>query len=125
VPLSDAAITVLEWRCAVRSGDVVFPGRTSSSPLSYASFSRAPIEAGINAASPHSWRSVFSDVAAERLGIARETREMALAHSLPGGATEEAYRRGRGIEARRAAAEAYALWLLGESKGNVTSLRRA
>jgi integrase len=40
VPLSTAALAVLDRQQRVRTGDAIFPGR-SGSPLSYASFYRA------------------------------------------------------------------------------------
>ena len=60
VPLSTAAIAILKHQATVRTGDAVFPG-LSGSPLSYNSFATAPIKAGIKAATPHGWRSVFRD----------------------------------------------------------------
>ena len=45
VPLSTAALAVLDRQQRVRTGDAVFPGR-SGSPLSYASFATAPAKAG-------------------------------------------------------------------------------
>jgi integrase len=112
VPLSSVALAVLNRQRSVRTGDAIFPG-PSGSPLSYTAFSRAPGHAGIDAGSPHSWRSVFADAAADRLGIARETREATLAHSL--GKVERAYRRETGVEARAVAMQRYADWLTGES----------
>jgi integrase len=58
VPLSTAALAVLDRQQKVRTGDAVFPGR-SGSPLSYASFATAPAKAGIDACTPHGWRSAF------------------------------------------------------------------
>ena len=58
VPLSSAALEILEHRARVRTGDCVFPGR-GGSPLSYASFFEMPAKSGIDAATSHGWRSVF------------------------------------------------------------------
>jgi integrase len=66
VPLSAAALEVLDRQARVRTGDAVFPGG-SSSPLSYNSFATAPMGAGIDAACPHGWRSVFRDWAGDPL----------------------------------------------------------
>ena len=60
VPLSSLALAVLERQARVRTGDAVFPG-PSGSPLSYNSFATAPMKAGIDAACPHGWRSIFRD----------------------------------------------------------------
>jgi hypothetical protein len=73
--------------------------------------------------SPHSWRSIFADAAADRLDIQRETREAALQHSL--GAVEAAYRRETGVAARAAAMQRYGDWLMGRIGDNVVQLKRA
>jgi integrase len=124
VPLSSIALAVLELqaRRRVGDGDAVFPGR-SGTPTAYAGFATAPARAGIDAGAPHGWRSVFSDTAAETLGVDRETRELCLAHGLD--PVEGAYRRQSAIEARRPVMEAYALWLADESSDVVAFKARA
>jgi integrase len=97
VPLSSLALGVLKRQASVRSGDAIFPGN-SGSPISYSHFASAPSRAKINPGSPHSWRSIARDAMADHCGIARETCEAVLAHSL--GAVESAYRRETGISAR-------------------------
>jgi integrase len=72
-----------------------FPGR-SGSPLSYASFATAPAKAGIDACTPHGWRSCFRDWCGDIGDVPRELAEAALAHSL--NATEGAYRRMTAVE---------------------------
>lgn len=111
VPLSSIALAVLKRQATVRSGDAVFPGG-SGSPLSYPTFTRALKEAGIDAGTPHSWRSIFRDWAGDYGRIDRDLAEAALAHSL--GATEASYRRRTAVEAWRPVMKAYASWLLGE-----------
>ena len=108
VPLSTAALAVLKRQACVRTGDAIFPGR-SGAPLSYNSFAAAPAKAGIDAACPHGWRSVFRDWAGDIGEISPDLAEAALAHSL--GATEGAYRRLTAVDRRRAVMEAYARWL--------------
>jgi integrase len=81
VPLSSVALAVLDRQARVRTGDAVFPG-LSGSPLSYTAFSRAPAKAGIDAGSPHSWRSIFRDACGDKLRVDRDLAEAALAHSL-------------------------------------------
>ena len=53
VPLSSAALAVLERQAKVRVGDYVFPGRGAGKP-SYVNFATAPKQAGFDAGSPHS-----------------------------------------------------------------------
>jgi hypothetical protein len=95
----------------VRTGDAVFPG-SSGSPLSYNPFAVAPGKAGVDAGTPHSWRSVFRDACGDRLPVDRDLADAALSHAL--GDVEGAYRRETAIEAGRPGMESYASWLLGE-----------
>jgi integrase len=118
VPLSSLALAVLKRQAKVRMGDAVFPG-VSSAPLSYDAFATAPGKAGVDAGTPHSWRSVFRDVCGDRLRIDRDLAEAALSHTL--GAVEGSYRRETAIEARRPVMEAYAKWLEGEPADNVVA----
>jgi len=112
VPLSSAALAVLDRQRSVRSADSVFPGR-GGSPLSYASFATAPMKARIDAKAPHGWRSVFRDWCGDVGGVERDLAEAALAHSL--GSVEASYRRLTAVERRREVMERYANWLDGES----------
>jgi integrase len=114
VPLSALALATLERQAKVRTGDAIFPGRGGSS-VSYAAFSAVARAVGFDLGSPHSWRSIFRDWASEHGGIARETAESALGHSL--GAVERAYRRETGVEARAVAMQRYADWLMGAGAG--------
>jgi integrase len=122
VPLSSLAFAVLKRRATVRTSDAIFPGR-GGSPLSYDSFTHAPKNAGIDAGTPHSWRSVFRDACGDRLRVDRDLAEAALSHSL--GAVEGAYRRETAIEARRPVMEVYAAWLLDEVAEVITFPSRA
>lgn len=109
VPLSSEALAVLERQASIRSGDSVFPGR-SGSPISYSAFATAPAKAGIAAAAPHGWRSVFRDYCGDEAeDVPRDLAEAALAHSL--GPTEAAYRKRTAVEKRRAVMESYSAWL--------------
>ena len=80
VPLSALALGVLERRRALRLGDTenVFAG-PDGAPPSHTYFAKAPGRAGLDCASPHSWRSVFSDWSGEIGNIAPDLREAALA----------------------------------------------
>jgi integrase len=112
VPLSALALRVLKRQAQVRSGDAIFPGR-GGSPISKGTVAGAPMrELSVDSGSPHSWRSIFRDWAGDIGDVEPERAEFALAHSL--NATEGAYRRMRGIEARRPVMEAYARWLVSD-----------
>jgi hypothetical protein len=120
VPLSPAAIEVLERQARVRVGDAVFPGR-GGSPASYAAFSVASRSVGFDIGNPHAW-SIFRDWAEDKGGFRRETADAALGHSL--GAVKKAYRRETGVEARGLMMAAYANWLTGESEATSSRFRR-
>jgi integrase len=119
VPLSSAALGILELQRERRTGDAVFPGR-GGSVLAYSGFADAPMRASLDVGSPHSWRSIFRDCCGDRLRVDRDLAEAALAHSL--GGVEGAYRRETAIEARRPVMEAFAHWLTGADR-NVIEFR--
>jgi integrase len=121
VPLSPLALAIVEERAKARTSDLVFPGR-GGAKLVHTTFALAPRQAGVDAAAPHSWRSVFRDVVEDKLGFRRETVEAGLGHSL--GATEEAYRRETGLPARVPMMAGYADWLMskGADADNVVAL---
>jgi integrase len=91
VPLSDAAVTLLEKLPKMAGTDLVFPaprgGQLSDMTLS-AVLRRMEI-----AAVPHGFRSTFRDWVAERTAYPHEAAELALAHAV-GNKVEAAYRRG-------------------------------
>jgi integrase len=119
VPLSGLALHVLDLQ-ARASGSapegLIFPSR-GGRKLAHSGLADATARAGIDAGTPHSWRSIFRDAVEDRCGFRKETAEAALGHSL--GAVEGAYRRETGVEARRLAMQAYADWLTGEGADNV------
>jgi integrase len=116
VPLSDAAMAVLEAMQKVRTGDFVFPGPRNGHTL----HERAMLDllnrlSADTKVTVHGFRSAFSDWVTETTSFTREERELALAHAV-GTATELAYRRGTMFEKRRALAEAWARYLGSESE---------
>lgn len=103
VPLSDAALAVLESIPKVEDAEVVFAG-TKKQPLSDMSLTAVirrmngdekPVWADANGDSitVHGFRSTFRMWAAESTSYPREVAEHALAHQLPD-AVERAYQRG-------------------------------
>ena len=98
VPLSDAALALLDALPVFSDNDLVFPasrgGALSDMTLS-AVMRRMKLDA-----EPHGLRSTFRDWASELTSYPRDVAEMALAHAI-GDKVEAAYRRGDLFEKRR------------------------
>jgi integrase len=97
VPLSDAAMAILEAMARLRVDEHVFPGRNGA--LGHMALLRvlAALRSGLKV---HGFRSTFRDWAAETTAYPRELAEMALGHTI-GNQAEAAYRRGDMLEKRR------------------------
>jgi integrase len=95
VPLSNAAVMVLEAMQAIKHSNYIFPGARTGRPIGEDSVWRRLTKniAGDEAITVHGMRSAFRDWASERTNFPREVAEMALAHAIPN-AVEAAYRRG-------------------------------
>jgi integrase len=98
VPLSDAALALLERLPRMAGTEVVFPG-TKGQPLSDMTLSAVMRRMEVDAV-PHGFRSTFRDWAGERTNHPREVIEHAMAHQLKDKA-EAAYQRGDLFEKRR------------------------
>jgi integrase len=127
VPLSSLALEILELQKQRSASDAIFPGQGMGA-MSYNTFAYAPATAGLNAGSPHGWRSVFRDACGDKLRVNghrvdRDLAEAALAHGL--GAVERSYRRETAIEDRRPVMQAYARWLEDAGDNVVTFPARA
>jgi integrase len=109
VPLSGAAVVILEQMKGIRQGDFVFPGGKKAKPLSNMAMLSTLKRLGRNDLSAHGFRSTFRDWAAERTNFPREVVEMALAHTIES-KVEAAYRRGDLFQKRRQLMEAWALF---------------
>lgn len=103
VPLSDQAMALLQSQ--PRTSALVFVG-TKGGPLSDMSLTAVMRRMGTDAV-PHGFRSTFRDWAGDRTEHPRDVIEFALAHAIEN-KTEEAYRRGDGLERRRALMEDWA-----------------
>ena len=97
VPLSDAAVLILNRMKQENSGSLVFPG-TKGKALSDMSLTSVMRRMGIDAV-PHGLRSSFRNWTAEMTAYPNEVAEMALAHTVSN-AVEAAYRRGDLFEKR-------------------------
>jgi integrase len=124
VPLSDAALTILEKMENIRQSDFVFPGAKADQPLSNMALAMTLRRMGRGDLTVHGFRSTFRDWAAERTDFPTEVAEMALAHMV-GDKVEAAYRRGDLFEKRRQLAEAWARFCTGYCDRNVLPLRKA
>ena len=108
VPLSDAALDVLDKLAALRTGDCVFPGARHGRPID-SSRPLLVLREFRPDATLHGFRSGFRDWASEQ-GIPGEVAEAALAHAITD-KTEAAYRRGDLLEPRRAVVQRWADYL--------------
>ena len=100
VPLSPAAMAVLEKMKEVAVSEYVFPGARPGRPFSNMVFLQFLKRMKSGNITPHGFRSTFRDWAAEQTAYPREVAEMALAHAV-GNKVEAAYRRGDLFEKRR------------------------
>jgi integrase len=110
VPLSSASLLILRNAKKLTDGsEFVFPGRTSSNPLSNMAFlmtlrrMRQPV-------TTHGFRSTFRDWASAKTNTPREVSEMALAHTVSN-KTEAAYLRDDLFDKRRKLMEAWAQFI--------------
>lgn len=110
VPLSDAAMTILQGMKTLRLDDVdvVFPGVRDHKPLSDMTLTAVLRRMKRDDLTVHGFRSTFRDWTAETTDYPQEMAEMALAHTV-GNKVEAAYRRGDMLEKRRAMMEAWAV----------------
>jgi integrase len=107
VPLSDAAISILEKMCAIRPSDFVFAGGRRGRPLSGMAMLMLLRRMARGDLTVHGFRSTFRDWAAECTAFPAEVAEMALAHAVSN-RVEAAYRRGDMFQKRRQLADAWA-----------------
>ena len=121
MPLSDAALALLEQMHDIRHSSYVFPGGRDRKSLLM--LLRRMGHGDITA---HGFRSTFRDWAAERTNFPREVTEMALAHAISD-AVEAAYRRGDLFDKRRKLMDAWAAYCakVETDAGKVVALARA
>jgi integrase len=100
VPLSKAALAVLERMSAIRQDEFIFPSAKNGKPLSNMALLVLLRRMGRADLTAHGFRSTFRDWAAERTNFPREVVEMALAHTITN-KVEAAYRRGDFDKRRR------------------------
>ncbi len=121
VPLSDAALAVLE-RVNGLSTRLVFESRRAHRPLSDTTLAAVLRRLGVST-TVHGMRSTFRDWSEEMTGFSREVKEAALAHTVRD-KTERAYRRGDLFAKRRDLMDQWARFCLSAgSAGDVVELR--
>jgi integrase len=121
VPLSQAAMAIVEKMAAIRSSEYIFPGRNGA--LGPVTLRRALAATGRRDLTTHGFRSSFRDWCAELTQFPHEVAEMALAHAV-GNEVERAYRRGDLFEKRRQLADAWAKFCAAPIvAGEVVSIR--
>jgi integrase len=107
VPLSGAALAVLDEMRTIRQAELVFEGARAGRPLSHESMLRLLRAMGRDDLTVHGFRSTFRDWCGDMTNFPREICEAALAHTV-GSKVEIAYRRGSAIEKRRQLMDAWA-----------------
>lgn len=115
VPLSEAAVKVLEALPRTQGGTYVFAGARPGRPLSNMALLQVMRRLGYGVggpkgdAVPHGFRSSFRDWAGEVSSAPNDVCEMALAHVIANKA-EAAYRRGDLFEKRRVLMQEWSVW---------------
>ena len=121
VPLTDAALAILEPLSEMRTSEYVFPGTRpgrSMSDMTLTAFMRR----NGRTETVHGFRSSLRDWAGDETTFPREVVEAALAHAV-GNATEQAYRRSDALEKRRELLEAWSSYLAGDADEKVVPIR--
>jgi integrase len=121
VPLSAAAIAVLE-AMPRRDGDaLIFPGAIKDTPMSDMTLTAVLRRMNRGDLTAHGFRSTFKDWCRERTSFSDVLSEMALAHVV-GDKTMRAYARGDLAEQRRALMETWANFATSVRADNVVAL---
>ncbi|MEG8236329.1 tyrosine-type recombinase/integrase, partial [Pseudomonas orientalis] len=101
---TDRAVAILRERQELRTGDLVWEGGRTGTPISDTAMVKVFRAAGAGDATLHGLRSSFRDWAGDETQYPRDVAEAALAHTLKD-KTEAAYRRGTALAKRRAMME--------------------
>ena len=109
VPLSDAALAVLDGVRALRRGnDLLFPSPTGAGMLATVTLNNTMKSAGLgDRGTPHGFRSSFRDWAGEETDTDHAVMELSLAHQV-GTAVERSYARSDLFDRRRSLMDAWA-----------------
>lgn len=124
VPLSEAALEILEKLEKTKTCDFIFTSPRGPRPLSHIAMAKVLNRLGVDGATVHGFRSGFRDWAGHETHFPREIAEQALAHRL-GDAAELAYKRGDFLEKRRDLMQAWAQFCAPSSAGNIVKFQRS
>ncbi|MDE0341944.1 MAG: tyrosine-type recombinase/integrase [Deltaproteobacteria bacterium] len=125
VPLSDAALAVLEQARMLDDGSgLVFPSPMKRNrELSSMTLTKLLRDAGLaDRATVHGFRSAFRTWASERTNADHATMELALAHAV-GSAVERSYARSDLLEKRRRLMDQWGAFVSGQGSAKVINLR--
>lgn len=100
VPLTEAAMKVLDACRDQKASEYVFPGARVGRPLSNMSMNMLLRRMNIENVTVHGFRSSFRDWCGDKTNYPREVAEAALAHKV-GNKVERAYRRRNALDKRR------------------------
>lgn len=129
VPLTDAALALLETLPRIEGNPFVFPGVKHGRPLGNMALLETLKDMGYGPSGDrgdytvHGFRSSFRDWCGEESSFSGDLAEQALGHVV-GSKVELAYRRGTMFEKRRGLMTAWADWCL-RPVGTVVQMRRA
>lgn len=123
VPLSKAALKLLDGLPRFGNSDLLFPSPRKGTPLSDMAMNKLMRDAQANGV-PHGFRSTFRDWVSERTDFSPEVAERALAHKV-GDKVEAAYLRSDVFEKRRQLMERWAAFCgsTSRAKAVVVALR--
>jgi integrase len=110
VPLSDAAVTLLESVIPVKTNREALIFSVSGARRSNMAMAMLLRRMGFGHVTTHGFRSTFRDWAGDASEFPRELIEQALAHTIQSKA-ERAYRRGTAVERRRELMQAWSKYL--------------
>jgi integrase len=113
VPLSDAALAILEAMQGLRQSDFIFPGTKPNKPIANNGTLYVLRHMGRGDLTTHGFRATFRQWAAEETNFPREVAEVSLSHAI-GDAVERTYQRGDLFKKRRQLMDAWAAFCAGD-----------
>lgn len=121
IPLSDAAMNILNPLYEARISDYVFFGQKHKRPISNSAVFNLLKRMKIENVTQHGFRSSFRDWAGNETKFSWELLELSLAHTI-GSSTVQAYRRSDAFEQRKPLMQSWAEYCTGATTGNVVKL---